>query len=171
MTIYSTLNAEQESLWYLGSLRIIKTIEEQPGHDVQLTEHILPAGTQIYANHYQDKDEGVYVTLGEATYTCGEKVISVTAGTLLVLPQNVHHHLVVSKSEPFRYLTWTMTTGFAHNILRMGESGRALVLSPPPFVPQERIQQLAMQLTDATTPSPDYYKALPNLWTFLASDF
>ena len=79
--------------------------------------------------------------------------MSATAGTLLFLPQNVHQHLEVGKSAPFRYLTWMMATGFAHNALHMGEPGQALVLSPPPFASQERIQQLAMLLRNATTPS------------------
>ena len=165
MTTHSTLNAEQETLWYLGSLRIIKAIGEQSDHAVLLTEHILPAGTHIYANHHQDKDEGVYVTVGEATYSCGEQVISATAGTLLFLPQNVHHQLEVSKSDPFYYLSWTTAKGFAHNVLHMGEPGQALALFPPPSTPQERIQQLAILLRDVTIPSPEHFRALLELWT------
>ena len=90
---------------------------------------------------------------GEATFSCGEKVISVTAGTLLFFPQNVHYHLEVGKSASFRYLTWVTATGFAHNTLHMGEPGQALVLSPPPFTSQERIQQLAILFRNAMMPS------------------
>ena len=79
--------------------------------------------------------------------------MSATAGTLLFLPQNVHHHLEVGKAAPFRYLTWMTATGFAHNVLHIGEPGQALVLSPPPFASQERIQQLALLLRNATTPA------------------
>jgi hypothetical protein len=93
----------------------------------------------------------MYVAEGEATIACGEKLMSVTAGTLLFLPQNVHQHLAVSKSAPFRYLTWITTTGFAHNALQMGEPGQALVISPPPCASQERIQQLAMLLRNTMT--------------------
>jgi quercetin dioxygenase-like cupin family protein len=148
-----TLNTEQEALWYLGNLRIIQAIGEQAGRAVHLTEYVLPAGTHIYAHRHRDEDEGVYVAEGEATFSCGEKVKSATAGTLLFLPQNVYHHLEVGKSAPFRYLTWMTATGFAHNVLHIGEPGQALVLSPPPFASQERIQQLAMLLRNATTPS------------------
>ena len=79
--------------------------------------------------------------------------MSVTAGTLLFLPQNVHQHLEVGKSAPFRYLTWMTATGFAHRVLHIGEPGQALVLSPPPFASQERIQQMALLLRNATMPS------------------
>ena len=149
MATHTTLNTEQEALWYLGTLRIIQAIGEQAGRAVHLTEYVLPAGTHIYAHRHRDEDEGVYVAEGEATFSCGEKVMSVTAGTLLFLRQNVHHHLEVGKSAPFRYLTWMTATGFAHNTLRIGEPGQALVLSPPPFASQERIQQLAMLLGSA----------------------
>jgi quercetin dioxygenase-like cupin family protein len=153
MAIRITLNTEQEALWYLGSLRIIKEIGEQAGHAVQLTEYVLPAGTHIYAHRHRDEEEGVYVAKGEAIFSCGEKVTSVTAGTFLFFPQNVHHHLEVGKSAPFRYLTWMTAIGFAHNTLHIGKPGQVLALSPPPFAPQERIQQLAILLRNATTPS------------------
>jgi quercetin dioxygenase-like cupin family protein len=153
MATRATLKTEQEALWYLGALRIIQAIGEQAGRAVHLTEHVLPAGTHISAHQHRDEDEGVYVAEGEATFSCGEKVIRATAGTLLFLPQNVHHHLEVGKSAPLRYVTWMTATGFAHNVLHIGEPGQALVLSPPPFASQERIQQLAMLLRNATTPS------------------
>lgn len=153
MVTHTTLNEEQEALWYLGSLRIIQAIGEQAGHTVHRTEYVLPAGTHIYAHRHRDEDEGIYVAEGEATFSCGEKVISVTAGTLLFFPQYVHHHLEVGKSASFRYLTWVTETGFAHNALHMGEPGQALVLSPPPFTSQERIQQLAILFRNAMMPS------------------
>jgi mannose-6-phosphate isomerase-like protein (cupin superfamily) len=153
MATHKTLNAEQEALWYLGSQKIIQAIGEQADHAVHLSEHVLPAGTHVYAHRLQDEDEGIYVTEGEATFSCGEKVMSVTAGTLLFLPQNVHQHFEVGKSASFRYLTWMTATGFAHHALQIGKPGQALVLSPPPFASQERIQQLAILLRNATTPS------------------
>ena len=153
MATRTPLNTEQEALWYLGTLRIIQAIGEQAGRAVHLTEHVLPAGTHIYAHRHRDEEEGIYVAEGEATFSCGETVMGATAGTLLFLPQNVHHHLEVGKSAPFRYLTWMTATGFAHHILHIGEPGQALVLSPPPFASQERIRQLALLLSNATTPS------------------
>jgi quercetin dioxygenase-like cupin family protein len=155
MATHITLTTEQEAFWYLGSLRIIQAIGEQAGYAVHLTEYVLPAGTHIYAHRHRDEDEGVYVAEGEATFSCGEKVISITAGTLLFFPLNVHHHLEVGKSASFRYLTWTTATAFAHTVLHIGEPGQALVLSPPPFAPTERIQQLAILLRNTMTPSPE----------------
>jgi len=155
MATRTTLNTEQEALWYLGNLRIIQAIGEQAGRAVHLTEYVLPAGTHIYAHRHRDEDEGVYVAEGEATFSCGEKVISATAGTLLFLPRNIPHHLEVGKSAPLRYLTWVTATGFAHNALHMGEPGQALVFSPPPFTSQEQIQQLAILFRNAMMLSRD----------------
>src|SRR5438876_76051 len=152
MATRTTLNTEQEALWYLGNLRIIQAIGEQAGRAVHLTEYVLPAGTHIYAHRHRDEDEGVYVAEREATFSCGEKVMSVTAGTLLFLPQNVHQHLEVGKSAPFRYLSWMTAIGFAHHVLHIGEPGQPLVLSPPPCASQERIQHLALLLRNATRP-------------------
>jgi uncharacterized cupin superfamily protein len=155
MAIRTTLSTEQEALWYLGSLRIIQAIGKQAGHAVHLTEYVLPAGTHIYAHRHRDEDEGVYVVEGEATFSCGEKVMSITAGTLLSFPLNAHQHLEVGDYAPFRYLTWSTTTGFAHTVLHIGEHGQTLVLSPPPFAPQELIQQLAILIRNTMTPSPE----------------
>src|SRR2546428_12875226 len=153
MATRTTLNTEQEALWYLGILRIIQAIGEQAGRAVHLTEYVLPAGTHISAHRHRDEEEGVYVAEGEATFSCGAKVMRATAGTLVFLPQHVPQHLEAGKSAPFRYLTWMTATGFAHTVLHLGEPGQALVLSPLPFASQERIQQLAMLLSNATTPS------------------
>ena len=163
MAIPTTLHEEQEAFWYLSSLRIIKAIGEQSEHTVQLTEHILPAGTRIYARHHWDEDEGIYVVEGEAIFSCGEGAMNVAPGTLLFYPQNVYHHLEVGKTMSFRYLSWIAATGFVQNVLHIGEPGQTLVLSPPPFTPQERIQQLAELIKDVTIPSPEHYKALLEL--------
>jgi mannose-6-phosphate isomerase-like protein (cupin superfamily) len=121
MATHTTLKTEQEALWYLGTLRIIQAIEEQAGSAVHLTEYVLPSGTHLYAHRLRDEDEGVYVVEGEATFSCGEKVMSVTAGSLLFLPQNTHQHFEVGKSASFRYLTWMTATGLAHHVWHMGE--------------------------------------------------
>ena len=155
MATRTPLTEEQEALWYLGTLQIIQAIGEQAGRAVQLTEYVLPAGTHLSTHRHRDEDEGVYVAEGEATVSCGEQTMRVTAGTLLFLPQQVHQHLEVGKTARFRYLTWTTATGFAHQVLHMGKPGQALVLSPPPLASQERIQHLAMLLRNAMTPSLD----------------
>src|SRR5260370_37587808 len=137
MATRTPLNTEQEALWYLGTLRIIQAIGEQAGRAVHLTEYVLPAGTHIYAHRHRDEDEGVYVAEGEATFSCGEKVVSATAGTLLFLPRNVHHHLEVGKSAPLRYRTWMLAPGCAHHVLHIGARGQALGLSPAPLASHE----------------------------------
>ena len=153
-------NKEQEALWYLGTLRIIQAVKEQTGQAVHLTEYVLPVGTHIYAHLHRNEDEGIYVVEGEATFSCGQKVMSATAGTLLFLPRNVQHHLEVGKATPFRYLTWKTEAGFAQHVLHLGEPGQELVLSPPPLASQEQVQQLALLLRNATTTSLEDFSRL-----------
>lgn len=149
MATHTRFDTEQEALWYFGALRIIRAIQEQPGRAVHLTEHLLPAGTRIFAHRYQDAEEGVYVAEGEATFSCGERVMRAAAGTLLFLPQQMHQSLEAGTSAPLRYLTWMTATGFAHQVLHIGVPGQALVLNPPPLASPKRIQHLALLLRNA----------------------
>lgn len=149
MTTDTTPYKEQEALWYLGSLRIIQELKEQVGRAIYPVEHVLPAGTLISTYSCRNEDKCIYVVEGAATFSCEEKVFSATAGTLLFLPQNRHHRLEVDKFAPFRYLTWMIAPEFAHNVLHIGKPGQTLVLSPPSFVAQEQIQQLATLIRNA----------------------
>lgn len=155
MVTPTTSDIEQEELWYLGTLRIIQAIGQQDGHAVHPTEYAPPTGTHIYVHLKRNKDDSIYIETGELTVYCGDKGIHATAGTLVFLPQHVPYHLEVGKSAPCRYLTWMTTPGFAHKVLHIGEPDQALVLRPPLCVSEERVQQLALMLSNALTTSSE----------------
>lgn len=143
------LDKEQETLWYLGGQRIINALGERFEGTVRLTEFVTPAGTYVYAHLHKKEDEAHYVIDGEATVSCGGKVFHASAGTFLFLPCNVPHHMEVSKSGPFRYLTWMTPAGFAHDVTKMGNPNTALLLAPPPAPDRAKVQQLADLLRES----------------------
>jgi len=143
------LDKEQEALWYLGGQRIINALGERIEVAFRLTEFVTPAGTFVYAHLHKKEDEAHYVIEGEATISCGEQIFHVSAGTFLFLPCNVPHHLDVSKSGPFRYLTWITPAGFAHDVTKMGNPNTALLLAPPLAPDRAKVQQLADLLRES----------------------
>ncbi len=116
----ASLDKEQEALWYLGGLRIIQALGEQP-----------------------KEDTAFYVIEGEAIFVSGEATILATPGTFLFLPRPVGFRSVVTSSGPARILTWTTPMGFAQQVTSMGNPGQAFVLSPPPLYESKKVQQLA----------------------------
>jgi mannose-6-phosphate isomerase-like protein (cupin superfamily) len=145
------LDNEQEALWYLGGQRIINALGERIDGAFRLTEFVTPAGTFVYAHLHKKEDEALYVLEGKATISCGGQVFHVSAGTFLFLPCNVPHHLEVSRSGPFRYLTWMTPAGFAQDVTKMGNPNTALLLAPQLAPESAKVQQLADLLRGSTT--------------------
>ena len=143
------LDKEKEALWYLGGQRIINALGERIEGAFRLTEFVTPAGTLVYA-HMHKEDEAHYVIEGEATISCGEQIFHVSTGTFLFLPCNVPHHMEVSKSGPLRYLTWRTPAGFAHDVTKMGNPNKALLLAPPLSPDRAKVQRLADLLREST---------------------
>ena len=143
------LDKEKEALWYLGGQRIINALGERIERAFHLTEFVTPAGTLVYA-HMHKEDEAHYVIEGEATISCGEQIFHVSTGTFLFLPCNVPHHMEVSKSGPLRYLTWRTPAGFAHDVTKMGNPNKALLLTPPLSPDRAKVQRLADLLREST---------------------
>jgi mannose-6-phosphate isomerase-like protein (cupin superfamily) len=143
------LDQEQEALWYLGGQRIINALGERNEGASHLTEFVTPAGTLVYAHMHKKQDEAYYVIEGEATIYCGGQVLPVSTGTLLFLPSNVPHHMEVSTYGPFTYLTWMTPAGFAHDVTKVGDPSKALLLAPPLTFDRAKVQHLADLLRES----------------------
>ena len=139
----ASLDKEQEALWYLGGLRIIQALGEQPKEDRKILEYLEPAGTSTFSYAPYQEDTAFYVIEGEAISVSGEATILATPGTFLFLPRPEGFRSVVTSSGPARILTWTTPIGFAQQVTSMGNPGQAFVLSPPPLYESKKIQQLA----------------------------
>ena len=149
----ASLDKEQEALWYLGGLRIIQVLGEQPKEDCKIFEYLEPAGTSTFSYAPYQEDAAFYVIEGEAIFVSGEVSILATPGTFLFLPRPVGFRSVVTSSGPARILTWTTPMGFAQQVTSMGNPGQAFVLSPPPLFEEKKVQQLAafLRKTSRTT--------------------
>jgi len=142
----ASLDKEQEALWYLGGLRIIQALGEQPKEDRKIFEYLEPAGTYTFSYAPYREDTAFYVIEGEAVFSSGKTIAHATPGTFLFLPRNVSLRYEVTRSGPARMLTWTTPMGFAHQVMHMGEPGQAFVLLPPSLLEREKIQQFALLL-------------------------
>jgi hypothetical protein len=137
---------EQETLWYLGGLRIIQALETQMKLTGTIFEYLEPAGTCTFSYAPSREDTAFYVVEGEVTIVSGEATMNATSGTFLFLPRPVGFRSMVTPAGPARILTWTTPMGFAQQVTCMGEPGQAFVLSPPPVFECEKVQPLASLL-------------------------
>ena len=104
---------EQETLWYLGGLRIIQAFEPQMKQTDTIFEYLEPAGTSTFSYAPTQEDTAFYMIEGEATFFSGEATIHTTPGTFAFLPRSVGFRSVVTSPGPARILTWTTPMGFA----------------------------------------------------------
>ncbi len=142
----ASLDKEQEALWYLGGLRIIKTFGEQINESCKIFEFVEPAGTLTSSYAPYQEDTAFYIVEGEMSFSSGSTNVHATPGTFLFLPRNIHFRSQVTASGPARLLTWITPMGFAHRALNMGVAGQALVLLPPHMLEEEKMQQLTTML-------------------------
>jgi hypothetical protein len=137
---------EQETLWYLGGLRIIQACEPQMKRADALFEYLEPAGTVTFSYAPDQEDTAFYLLEGEAAFLSAGAPIHATPGTFVFLPRPVGFRSVVTSPGPARILTWTTPMGLASLVTSMGNPGQAFTLSPPSLVESEKIQQLATLL-------------------------
>jgi hypothetical protein len=140
------LDQEREALWYLGGLRIIQALGEHSPGGWNVIEEAPPAGTRISSYSPSPQDSAYFVLEGEAIFASGSTMVHAAAGTFLFLPRNLSIRYEIGRLHPARMLAWTTPPGFAHEVTRMGTPGRALVLSPPRLLDQEKLQRLAALL-------------------------
>lgn len=144
------LDQEQEALWYLGGLRIIKALGENRPGGWNFSEEAPPAGTHVFSYAPSPEDSAFYVLEGGVTFVSGSTTVHASAGTFLFLPRNLSYHYEVDRLHAARMLAWRTPLGFSHKVTCMGTPGEALVLPPPRLLDQEKVQQLATLLRNTT---------------------
>ena len=137
---------EQETLWYLGGLRIIQAFEAQIKRAGSIFEYLEPTGTFTSSYAPYQEDTAFYLIEGAATFFSGEAIIQAMPGAFVFLPRPVGFRSVVTSPGPARILTWTTPIGFAQQVTSMGNPGQAFVLSPPLPIESQKVQQLATLL-------------------------
>jgi len=137
---------EQETLWYLGGLRIIQALQTQVQRTSPIFEYLVPAKTSVLSYAPDPEDAAFYILGGEATFQSGETTIQATPGTFLFLPRSTGYRYQVPPTGSMRLLAWTTPPGFAQRVMSMGHPGEALVLSPPNALENEKAQQFGALL-------------------------
>jgi hypothetical protein len=138
---------EQETLWYLGGLRIIQALETQVKRTSKIFEYLVPAKTSVLSYAPDPEETAFYILGGEATFWSGEvTAIQATPGTFLFLPRSTGYRYMVPPTGSMRLITWTTPPGFAQQVMSMGNPGQAFVLSPPPALESEKVQQFGTLL-------------------------
>jgi mannose-6-phosphate isomerase-like protein (cupin superfamily) len=137
---------EQETLWYLGGLRIIQALETQVKRSSRIFEYLVPAKTSVLSYAPDPEDTAFYILRGEAAFQSGETTIQATPGTFMFLPRSTGYRYMVPATGSLRLFTWTTPPGFAQQVISMGNPGEAFVLSPPPTPESAQVQQFATLL-------------------------
>jgi mannose-6-phosphate isomerase-like protein (cupin superfamily) len=137
---------EQETLWYLGGLRIIQALQTAGSRAGTIVEYLVPARTAVWSYAPDPEDAAFYIVGGAATFWSGATTIQATPGTFLFLPRSTGYRYRLPPTGSMRLLSWTTPPGFAQRVLRMGHPGEAFVLCPPPAPESEKVHQLAALL-------------------------
>jgi hypothetical protein len=137
---------EQETLWYLGGLRLIQALQTRVKRTSTIFEYLVPAKTSVLSYAPDPEDAAFYILGGEAAFQSGETTIQATPGTFLFLPRSMGYRYMVPPHGSMRLLTWTTPPGFAQQVTSMGNPGEEFVLSPPPAMEREKVQQFATLL-------------------------
>jgi homogentisate 1,2-dioxygenase len=143
---------EEETLWYLGGMRIIEALETQRQRMGAMFEYLIPANTSTFSYAPTQEDTAIYVVAGEADFVSGEATIHATPGMFLFLPRPVGFRSATPPTGSLRMLTWTTPLGFAQRVTCMGNAGEAFVLAPPPLVAREKVEQFAAMLRKLVQP-------------------
>jgi hypothetical protein len=150
----ASLEQEQETLWYLGGLRIIAALRELPARSSHLVEYREPSGTYTSSYSPRPEETAFYLAEGEGTFFSAGEMLSAPPGTFLFLPRHLSFRYQIGQSGPARIITWTTNSGFARQVLQMGQPDQALVLAPPMLGSLEKRHQLTALLQKMLETAP-----------------
>jgi quercetin dioxygenase-like cupin family protein len=126
-------------IWYAGNLMEFKL--DRQGSQGQLTfiEVIFRRGEEPPVHVHHREDELYYVLDGELTFYVGDQEFDASPGTLIFLPRDVPHALVVKgpargdgSAQARLILQWFPANRLEEYFQEMGEVAPEAVLPPPP---------------------------------------
>ena len=122
---------EGQALWFFNTLATVKAGSEQTHGSFTFIEFLLPPdfGPPIHIHHRED--EAWYVLEGEVTFTCGDKVLTATPGSLMMAPRDIPHTFQTWTKGPARFRQVTTPAQFENLAVEMGEPAQDLVLPEP----------------------------------------
>jgi mannose-6-phosphate isomerase-like protein (cupin superfamily) len=139
---YVLSDEEGEAIWFAGTLVVLKAAGDQTEGRLAFMDQRLPGNYAAPRHVHRDDDEGWYVLEGEATFFCGERRFTATAGAWVFLPRGVQHTFRTGP-DGARLLTLSAPAGFADFVRAAGEPAPARTIPPPAPVDVETLSAIA----------------------------
>lgn len=127
---------DELSIWFLGTLMILKTTGEQTKGAFGLIEQLLPPGFTPPLHVHHNEDEAFYLLEGEASFTCGNQTIKAKPGSYIFFPRDIPHWFRIEGAEPARLLQLNFPAGLENFFVEVGDPAPELTLPPagPPDI-------------------------------------
>jgi mannose-6-phosphate isomerase-like protein (cupin superfamily) len=122
---------EEEAIWFLSSLLIVKATGETTGGAYDAVEEVIPPGFSPPPHVHHREEESFYVISGRIVFTRGEETIQAGPGDLVVLPRNVPHAFRVEGDEPARTLMINTPAGLLGFFRELGQPATSRTLPVP----------------------------------------
>lgn len=135
---------EGESIWFLGTLMVVKAGGGETEGRFALIDQQMPAhyGTPLHVHHTDD--EAFYVLEGQLHVQCGGQQLTAGPGSWVFAPRGVPHALRTGDAGA-RVLTFSAPSGFVDFVRAVGEPAREHTLPPPAPVDAERLTAIARE--------------------------
>ena len=129
---------EGTSLWFLGTLLLVKATSETTKGAFGLFEQLAPASFATPYHVHHAEDEAFYILEGEVTYIFDGVHKTVGPGAYVFAPRDVPHGYRVSDSGPARLLFMNTPAGAERFFIELSEPAASLTLPPPtaPDIPK-----------------------------------
>ena len=121
--------ADQEALWFLGALSLLRISGAQTRGAFAIAETCARHGTGSPVHVHDADDETFLVLDGELRILVGGDEHHAGPGAVAVLPRRVPHAYVVT-SPAARFLVFHTPSGFEEFVRDVGEPARTLTLPP-----------------------------------------
>mgnify|MGYP001392207709 CR=1 FL=1 len=122
--------SDAESIWFLGTLALIRASGSQTGTSIGMVEFTHPAGFATPLHVHHSEDEAFYVLEGAMRGVCGDREWHAEPGAFVWLPRNVPHGYRVDGDETLRTLAISLPAGFESFVREAGEPAGSMSLPP-----------------------------------------
>jgi quercetin dioxygenase-like cupin family protein len=128
---YALADDAAETIWFLGTLALIKGTTSGTGNHLAAVEFTHPTGFATPLHVHHTADEAFYVLAGGMRGVCGEHEWRATTGSFVWLPRGIPHGYAVDGDETLRTLAITVPAGIDRFIVETGEPARERTLPLP----------------------------------------
>jgi quercetin dioxygenase-like cupin family protein len=130
---FALKRGEGRSVWYAGNLMEFKLDRESSGGGLTFIDVMFRRGEEPPVHVHHNEDELYFVLEGEVRFWVGEEEFEAPPGTLVFLPRDVPHALLVENPGVARLLLqWFPSNRLEEYFIELGQEATGAVLPPPP---------------------------------------